>query len=249
MKRSVLVVDDNPLNRKLALDLLGLEGYEVHACEDAHQALQWLSAGHLPDLVLMDIQLPGMDGLALTRHLKAEPRFARIPVVAMTAFAMKGDDRKAYEAGCVGYITKPIDTRAFAGQVASFLDAPREAASLSVMIVEDDSIDLKLAGATARLSGHVVLSNTTAEEAIAGLQSGVPDVVLLDLNLPGMDGLSFVKLLKQNPQTRDLPVVALTAYPDRHLREDLIGAGVAAYLVKPVTREQLLDALNRSVGR
>jgi CheY-like chemotaxis protein len=75
----------------------------------------------LPDLILMDIALPGMDGLTLTRKLKADPRFKDVPVVALTAFAMKGDDRKALDAGCDGYITKPIDTRALPEQVQAFL--------------------------------------------------------------------------------------------------------------------------------
>jgi two-component system cell cycle response regulator len=244
VKRRILLVDDNALNRKLALDLLTLEGYEVQSCEDAVQALETLSRGALPDLVLMDISLPGMDGLSLTRQLKAEPRFAAIPIVAMTAFAMKGDDRKAQEAGCSGYITKPIDTRRVPAQVASFM-AQREgdAAPLKIMIVEDHRIDLKLAGDVARLSGHVVLSNTTAEQAIESLTQSHPDVVLLDLNLPGMDGLSFVRMLKADPKTRDLPVVAMTAYPDDFRREELMAAGCAAYLVKPVDMQRLMGEL------
>jgi two-component system cell cycle response regulator len=244
VKRRILLVDDNALNRKLALDLLMLEGYEVQGCEDAVQALEVLSCGALPDLVLMDISLPGMDGLSLTRQLKAEPRFAAIPIVAMTAFAMKGDDRKALQAGCSGYITKPIDTRRFPAQVAAFM-AKREgdAAQLKIMIVEDHRIDLKLAGDMARLSGHVVLSNTTAEQAIESLSQSHPDVVLLDLNLPGMDGLSFVRMIKADPKTRHLPVVAVTAYPDDYRREELMAAGCAAYLVKPVDMQRLMGEL------
>ncbi|HET9645730.1 MAG TPA: response regulator [Burkholderiaceae bacterium] len=244
MKYQILIVDDNALNRKLAFDLLMLENYDVHACEDANQALQWLSSGYLPDLVLMDIQLPGMDGLTLTRHLKSEPRFSHIPIVAMTAFAMKGDDRKAMDAGCSGYITKPIDTRAFPAQVAGFLPLSAEdEPPLNVMIVEDDRTDLKLAGAAAQLSGYLVLGNTTAEEAIHNLAERHPDVVLLDLNLPGIDGLTFVRLLRSDSQTRDLPVVAMTAYPDDYLRDQLLNAGCTSFLVKPVNRTRLLQAL------
>jgi two-component system cell cycle response regulator len=251
MAARILVVDDNRFNRKLACDLLALEGYEVQECEDAEQAWELLEAGSLPDLVLMDIALPGMDGLTLTRRLKAEPRFAALPVVAMTALVMKGDEEKALAAGCAGYITKPIDTRRLPAQVAQFLQAAqRERARLNVMIVEDHRIDLKLAGHSIELGGHVVLSSTSAEEALAQLQRGHPDVVLLDLNLPGMDGLSFVRLLKADADTRRLPIVAITAYPDTFQRNELLAAGCAAYLGKPVDMRRLIQELERvAAGR
>lgn len=124
MGKCILIVDDNPTNLKLASQVLESEGYQVDLATNAEQAQELLQ--HMkPDLILMDIALPGMDGLALTRRLKADEKLKHIPVVAMTAFAMKGDERKALDAGCDGYITKPIDTRRFAGQIAVFLDRGR----------------------------------------------------------------------------------------------------------------------------
>jgi two-component system, cell cycle response regulator DivK len=116
----ILVIDDNPINLKLAVDVLECAGYQVLKAEDAEKAALIIQENK-PDLILMDIALPGMDGLALTRKLKASPATKDIRVIAMTAFAMKGDDQKAREAGCDGYITKPIDTRALPGQVAEYL--------------------------------------------------------------------------------------------------------------------------------
>jgi two-component system cell cycle response regulator DivK len=117
---AILVVDDNPVNLKLARVLLRSEGYEVHTAEDATEALAVLGRVR-PRLVLMDLQLPGMDGLELTRRLKADPATRAIPVVAMTAYSMKGDEEQARAAGCDGYLTKPIDTRVFPRQVQAFL--------------------------------------------------------------------------------------------------------------------------------
>lgn len=250
MGARILIVDDNPVNLKLVRDLLDLEGHAVIACNDAEEALEALSNGEVPDLILTDIAMPGMDGLALTRRLRATPPFDNVPIVALTAFAMKGDEQKALDAGCSGYIAKPIDTRRLPEQIARFLgeeEVPE--GGLKVMIVEDHRIDLKLAGAHARLSGHVVLGNTSAEEAIADLERSHPDVVLLDLNLPGMDGLSFVRRIKADPKTRHLPVVAVTAYPDRYLETELMDAGCAAYLVKPVDMPRLMRELKRATGR
>jgi CheY-like chemotaxis protein len=116
----ILIVDDNRTNLKLASDVLGFDGYEILNAGDAESA-QEIIRNTRPDLILMDIALPGMDGLTLTRLLKADEATRRIVVVALTAFAMKGDDARAREAGCDGYITKPIDTRTFPDAVAEYL--------------------------------------------------------------------------------------------------------------------------------
>lgn len=120
MKAPILVVDDNPVNLKLASDVLESEGYEVARAIDAESARRIL-AQRKPALILMDIALPGMDGLTLTRLIKDDDALRDIPVVAMTAFAMKGDEQRALDAGCDGYIAKPIDVRSFARTVASHL--------------------------------------------------------------------------------------------------------------------------------
>lgn len=116
----ILVVEDNEANQLLASAVLEREGYRVELAASAPEAVERLTANH-PDLILMDIQLPGEDGLALTRRLKAYPRTAMIPIVALTAHAMVGDREEALAAGCVGYIAKPINTRTFGDQVRSYL--------------------------------------------------------------------------------------------------------------------------------
>ncbi|SFD82527.1 response regulator receiver protein [Chitinophaga sp. CF118] len=120
MNQLILIVDDNPTNLKLAGDLLEIEGLNVQRVEDAEKALYLVYKFH-PDLILMDVALPGMDGLTLTRILKADPATMNIIIVALTAFAMNGDKEKATSAGCDGYITKPINSRKFSGEVIEFL--------------------------------------------------------------------------------------------------------------------------------
>lgn len=115
-----MIVEDNPLNLKLAKDILELDGCEVFVCHDAEEAQDSL-IHTMPDLILMDVALPGMDGLELTRILKGNNDTKKIIIVALTAFAMKTDKDKVAEAGCDGYITKPINTRQFTEQVLAFL--------------------------------------------------------------------------------------------------------------------------------
>jgi CheY-like chemotaxis protein len=117
---SILVVDDNPANLKLARVLLSLEGYDAQTAPDAEHALKMLETFR-PDLILMDIQMPGMDGLELTRLLKSMPRGEGLIIVALTAYAMKGDEERARAAGCDGYIAKPIDTKTLPGLVRAHL--------------------------------------------------------------------------------------------------------------------------------
>jgi two-component system, cell cycle response regulator DivK len=130
---SILIIDDNPVNLKLARVLLRAAGYHVETASDADGALTLLETFR-PRLILVDIQLPGIDGLELTRRLKADPDTRDITIVALTAYAMKADDEKARAAGCDGYLTKPLDTRAFPSIVAGFLAGPshgRDAATPS----------------------------------------------------------------------------------------------------------------------
>lgn len=116
----ILVVDDNVANAALINFLLAAHGYDVRSAADATEALA-LVGQFAPRLILMDVQLPGMDGLSLTRKLKAEPKTRNVVIIAVTAYAMKGDDERARAAGCDGYISKPIDTRTLPGVVADFL--------------------------------------------------------------------------------------------------------------------------------
>ena len=118
--KRVLVVDDNAVNRRLLQVLLHSRGYEVCEAASAPEAFATL-AEESPDLILIDIRLPGMDGLAATRTLKADPATREIPVVAVTSYAMKGDAEKARTAGCCAYVTKPIDKTLFLETVASVL--------------------------------------------------------------------------------------------------------------------------------
>ena len=116
----ILIVDDNPTNLKLVAYLMRAKGYDVATAIDAEAALAAVRE-HKPRLILMDVQLPGVDGLELTRRLKGDAATCGILIVAVTAYAMKGDRDKAVAAGCDAYITKPIDTRALPETIARLL--------------------------------------------------------------------------------------------------------------------------------
>ncbi len=126
MNISILVVDDSLDNLELTRVLLEAEEWQVWTAEDAGQALAILSKRR-PDLILMDVQLPEVDGLELTRRLRKDRALQDMPIIALTAYAMCGDEAKARAAGCNGYITKPINTRTFVDQVREYLLIPQPA--------------------------------------------------------------------------------------------------------------------------
>jgi two-component system, cell cycle response regulator DivK len=119
-REPILIVDDNPQNLKLAKLILRAEGYEVKTAIDAEDAMRILES-FTPVLILMDLNLPRMDGLELTRRLKADPARHDMLIIALTASAMKDDDTRAYTAGCDGYMSKPIDTDALRRMVAAYV--------------------------------------------------------------------------------------------------------------------------------
>ena len=120
MEQVILIVEDEPRNLKLIRDLLEVSGYMVLEAIDGKQGVE-IAKAKKPDLILMDIQLPVMEGFEATRILKADERTRDIPIMALTAYAMKGDEEKIKAAGCDGYIPKPIDTRGFLNKITEYL--------------------------------------------------------------------------------------------------------------------------------
>jgi len=252
MSAHILIVDDNLTNMKLAANVLEDTGYKVSKAADAVEA-QALLASIAPDLILMDLSMPGMDGLTLTRKLKADKRYRRIPIVALTASAMKGDDLKAQEAGCRGYITKPIDTRRFPKQVAAFLpgaemqasSSPNAGASLTILIVDDLVGNRKVLRAGLESEGHIVAEATNGQEALNVLERTRVDAVVSDILMPTMDGFRLcLEIRNSNTPYATLPFILYTATYDSPGDRDLAqSVGADGYVIKPAPLSVMLQAL------
>jgi len=242
MAAVVLVVDDNPINLKLVTRVLEADGYAVQQAVNAENALEQLRAGlsPMPELILMDVELPEMSGIELTRILKSDPALRSIPVVALTAYAMKGDEQKARDAGCAGYITKPIDTRTFCAQIREFLGKGNQSQATRILIVEDAPSDLKLARVILTSAGYEVIEADTGEKALSLMRETRPDLILLDLNLPGIKGVALIREVRDDAATRDIPIVAITSYPSDWTQREAQEAGCTAYFSKPVDSTALL---------
>jgi CheY-like chemotaxis protein len=262
----ILIVDDNPANVVLISFLLTAQGYEIRTAADASQTLTLLQSFH-PSLILMDVQLPGMDGLELTRRLKGDPATREIVVVALTAYAMKTDEQRVYQAGCDGYLTKPINTRTFPATVAGFLHAgaaspssPRAGNEVAtpvsseamraaesnddperavILVVDDQATNRALI--RAHLGSRYLLREAISGAAALEIIKGEAiDLVLLDVMMPHMSGFGLCRLIKQLPAEGYLPVILLTALGQHEDRLTGLEAGADDFLTKPVNREELL---------
>jgi two-component system cell cycle response regulator DivK len=120
MSQRILVIEDQEDNRRIVRDLLTRVGYELIEAVNGEDGVK-AAAAHVPDLILMDIQLPGIDGYETTRQIKAKPALKHIPIIAVTSYALSGDDVKAYEAGCNGYVAKPFSPRALLAKIREYL--------------------------------------------------------------------------------------------------------------------------------
>lgn len=263
--RRVLVVEDDPMSRKLLRDLLGVAGFEVVEAENGEEALAAVRELR-PGLVLMDVQMPVMDGLSATRALRADPATRETPVWAVTALAMPEDEAEVRAAGCDAFVSKPVDTAGllrkvrmhFAGRAevraapeappspepivpaaASAEGAARPVAPL-VMVVDDEAARRHLVRGCLEVQGYRVVEAVDGLQALQVARAERLDVIVLDLILPGPDGLEVCRLLKADGRTAAVPVLVLSAAGDRSGRIEGIRAGADDFVSKPIDAEELL---------
>ncbi|MDJ0885149.1 MAG: response regulator, partial [Desulfobacterales bacterium] len=252
MERTVLVIEDDHLNMKLMRGLLGLGGYRMLEAAEAESGLR-MAAEHRPDLILMDVNLPGLDGLSATRRLKADPELATIPVIALTGLAMEGDREKALEAGCGDYITKPINTRSFLDGLGALLtpapetgasEPPPKAATARqysrILVVDDDPMNVKLVEGILKKEGYQSLKAFGGAEALEMVRHQRPDLVLLDVMMPGTDGYQVTRQLKADPVTAGIPIIMITALNGTEDKVRGLDCGADEFLTKPVNAAELL---------
>ena len=249
--QKILVIEDNDLNLKLINSLLKIGRYQSMEATDAESGIQ-LARESRPDLILMDIQLPGMDGLSATKILKADPELKNIPIVALTAHAMVGDEERARKAGCDGYLAKPIDTRKFLETIAHYLNGSngegqkakiKKENPLSnkhkVLIVDDEPLNVKLLSTAFCPERYQTFTAHGGEEALEKVAKDSPDLILLDIMMPDLDGIEVTRRLKGNPDTEHIPIILVTGLDERDCKSQGLEAGADEFLRKPVSRVEI----------
>jgi CheY-like chemotaxis protein/nitrogen-specific signal transduction histidine kinase len=238
-KPKILLIEDNEQNRVLATFLLEDAGFEVVHAGSGDEGLGKARSAS-PDLILLDIQLPDVDGYELLTQLKEDPGLAKIPVVAVTSYAMAGERRKALDLGCAGYIEKPIDTAKFAKQVSAYLKGHQNA--LRILIVEDRKENAIVLRENLESAGYKVVQASNGAEALKILNESRFDLVVTDILMPEMDGYQFTRAVKSDERFRDTPVLIYTAtYTDAKDRAFALSLGAADFIIKPADTNEFLS--------
>ena len=247
--KKILIIEDDEKNTKLMRVILEREGYRILSTTEARSGID-MAREHRPFLILMDIQLPGLDGLSATRMIKLDPVTRDIPVVGVSAHAMEEDIEKALKAGCNGYITKPIDVHSFMERISEAVMKKDQkcarpgdvstARTKRILVVDDNPLNVKLFSSKLAREGYETVPAYDGREALARVLEEPTDIVLLDLMMPVMDGFEVLEKLKSNPKTKNIPVIVITALTEAEERLNKLEAKADELLAKPVSTIELL---------
>ena len=257
----VLVVDDNLTNLRILGGLLSGWGMKPTLAADGAQALRALTRADQPfALVLTDANMPVMDGFQLAQEIRKNPEFSGATIMMLTSAGQRGDAARCQQLGLAGYLTKPIAqaelleailraTAALPVRQSSRLTlSPSEHTKtrrLNILLAEDNSVNQKLASRLLEKHGHHVVTVGNGREALEQLERRDFDLVLMDVQMPVMDGLEATASIRQQEKTRGghLPIIAMTAHAMQGDRDRCLAAGIDDYVSKPVDTKQLFTAM------
>jgi DNA-binding response OmpR family regulator len=260
---TVLIVEDNPLTLQALIEYLQKLNLTTTVAHSGEEALRQVGETK-PALILLDIMLPGIDGFETCSRLKANPLTCEIPVIFLTALTDTESKVKAYEIGGVDYITKPFDFQEVAIRVDMRLTFQRlqrrlqikssvmgsvegiknRNESITILIVDDNPLTLEAIVAYLRTFGFTLLTARSGDDVIEHLPQPLPDLILLDVMMPGRDGFATCRWLKRNPKTKHIPVIFMTALTDMEDKIKAFEAGGTDYVMKPHHYAEILNRIN-----
>ena len=278
MNKIILIIDDNATNRKVIKKYLAPYHCQIIEADCARASLEIIDKAaleHPIDLALVDFMMPGMNGIDLGVQIRKDHRFDPMILVMLTSAAMRGDAQKACDAGFDAYLTKPIKKNALLKCLATVLDPKtnrepgtlltkynftqqtqtqerREKASppvtLTILIADDNRMNLMVVEKMVKKMGHTPVKTMNGKEVVAAYEEIDPDIILMDINMPEMDGLEATALIRKNEtqnKRKPTPIIALTANALKGDREQFLAAGMDDYLAKPMKKKDLEAMLDR----
>jgi two-component system cell cycle response regulator len=272
MSARILIIEDNATNLELMVYLFRAFGYDPVTAADGEAGLEAVHREPF-DLVICDVQMPGVDGYELARRLKGHPTFRSIPLVAVTAMAMVGDRDRALAAGFDGYIAKPINPETFIKQVESFVrlrpeeqarrpepapPAPPKASTLAqsapprtrILLVDNSPVNHDLMRSIVEPFGYEIVSAKSVADGLERARQAPPDIILSDLHWPEASGYDLLQAVRKDPKLRALPFIFIssTSWPEREVADGL-SRGADAFLSRPVDPQEVLHRIEESLKK
>ncbi len=257
------------MNLQLMVYLLTAFGHEALEAHDGAEGVERASR-EKPDLILLDIHMPRMDGYEVARHLKEKPECMRIPIVAVTALAMVGDREKILASGFSGYIAKPLDPEAFPMQVQGYLGAAHPASARPpvqsqqeglpsrtprkkfavVLFVDNMQTNIDLVRSTLEPSGYEVVAALSAREGLDLAQRTRPDLIVSDVHMPHQDGYDFMRMVQADPELSKIPFVFLSSsvWSTQEQQRALV-QGAKKFISRPIEPQTLLEQLKDCIPK
>lgn len=268
----VLVVDDNQTNRYILKEILTNWHMKPTLAEDGKEALAVLdriwNAGNKIPLVILDAQMPGMDGFSLAKLIRENPRFDYVKLIMLSSIGRRGDASLCGELRVDGYLTKPVKQSDLLGTIATVfgdrLESPLKDQSeekrstlvtrhslrescrhLHILLTEDNAINQKLAARMLQKRGHSLILANNGKEALRALAKDTFDLVLMDIQMPEMDGIEATQTIRRKEEgtSNHIPIVAMTAHAMKGDKEKCLAAGMDAYVSKPIKAQELFDVI------
>jgi two-component system cell cycle response regulator DivK len=226
MSKKALVVDDNRNNLMLETDLLTVAGFEVLEADDASGGIA-LAQKRQPDIIVMDVRLPDMRGTEAAKILRRDKRTCDIPIVFVTASVMAEGLEEIKDIPNSGFIGKPINTRTFVKEICRFMRK-------KVLVIEDNASNLMLEKDLLEISGFEVFEAENASSGIMLAKKEKPDMIIMDMQLPGMRGSEAAMILRRDKETRNTPIVFVAAAVTAEGLEEIRGITKCGFIGKPI---------------
>ncbi len=238
-RKKILVIDDEADIRDIVRMYLGESGYDVIEASNGQEGIL-RAQNDRPDLIVLDIMMPGINGFEVAKHLKDDPNTSNIPILILSVLAQDSQ----YRHGILDYVSKPFKQDELVTKVKKFFDKVRDKNAHSVLIVDDDPDIVDVIALCLKDNRIVSEKAYNGPEALEKAKTKKVHLVLLDINMPGMNGFEVIKHLKADPKTCELPIIVLTGtYLSESDKKHGITLGVSKYLTKPFSADELVKEI------
>ena len=247
MVKKILVIDDEPAIADLIKINLEADGYEVDTALDGMEGIEKAKASP-PDVITLDVLMPGMNGFQVMELLKKNPGTADIPVIFISIVEGPQKDR-GFHLGAVDFLTKPIEYGELLKSLKKIESSIGKVTGVKkeVLVIDDERDVTNLIKVNLEDQGYDVFVAYNGPDAIAIARERKPEVIMLDLAMPGMDGFSVMKVLKQDKETEHIPIIVLTGHDTKGYKQKSLMLGAAQYMTKPFSEKDIVEEIKKVI--